>query len=144
MTDFQTTLTAVLAYAKEFKLSLDDIGKLDLIAEYRKEVEFRDTGKGGGSVLLSKMDLKLAKDTLGRSRETIIEQAQDRYRRESIAVEQAFYADKLLAIPEIAAMTEEQQKEIAAKICEVKKPDWKADWNSTSPILIDGETEARL
>jgi hypothetical protein len=37
MSDFQTTLDAVLAYAKEFKLSLDDIGKLDLIAEYRKE-----------------------------------------------------------------------------------------------------------
>jgi hypothetical protein len=133
MTDFQKTLDAVLAYAKEFKLSLDDIGKLDLIAEYRKE-----------SAMFKGIDPKMLKGVLGRSRETIIEQAQDRYRRESIAVEQAFYADKLLAIPEIAAMTEEQQKEIAAKICEVKKPDWKADWNSTSPILIDGETEARL
>jgi hypothetical protein len=115
MTDFQKTLDAVLAYAKEFKLSLDDIGKLDLIAEYRKE-----------SAMFKGLDLKELKGVIGRSRETIIEQAQDRYRRESIAVEQAFYADKLLAIPEIAAMTDDQQKEIAAKICEVKKPDWKA------------------
>jgi hypothetical protein len=115
MTDFQTTLDAVLAYAKEFKLSLDDIGKLDLITEYRKE-----------SAMFKGLDLKELKGVLGHSRETIIEQAQDRYRRESIAVEQAFYADKLLAIPEIAAMTDDQKAEIVAKICEVKKPDWKA------------------
>jgi hypothetical protein len=111
MSDFKKILDAVLADAKKRKLSLDDLGKMILTKDHPA---------------LKDLDAKVVKDTLGRSRETIIEQAQNQYRLESIAVEQAFYADKLLAIPEIAAMTEDQQKEIAAKICEVKKPDWKA------------------
>jgi hypothetical protein len=115
MSDFQTALDKVLAYAKEFKLSLDDIGKLDLIAEYRKE-----------SAMFKDLDPKMLKGVLGRSRETIISEAQNRFRLESIASEQAFYADKLMSIPEIAAMTADQKAEIAAKIVEVRKPDWKA------------------
>jgi hypothetical protein len=125
MTDFQKTLYAVIAYAKEFKLSLDDIGKLDLITEYRKE-----------SAMFKGLDPKTLKGVLGRSRETIISEAQNRFRLESIGVEQAFYADKINSIPELAAMTDDQKQEIAAKICEVKKPDWKAASAATADMEV--------
>jgi hypothetical protein len=111
MSDFKKILDAVLADAKKRKLSLDDLGKMILTKDHPA---------------LKDLDAKMLKDTLGRSRETIIEQAQNHYRLESIVSEQAYWADKILSMPELAAMTDEQRNEIACKVIEVGTPEWKA------------------
>lgn len=111
MSDFQTILDAVLADAKSRKLSLDDIAKTILTRDHPA---------------LKGLDEKMVKNTLGRSRETIVEQAAEKYRLESIVAEQAYYADKLMSVPELAVLTDDQRKEIASKVVEVRKPDWKA------------------